>query len=181
MVYLSFLLAYFLLISIYKSLQINTFVGGWFNLEHIPFWLGGLVGTTLPDIDHLIYVYFIKPHELTSQRVDSLIRSGNFKQTIRLLDHTGDERKELVFHNASFQMIFWVLVLFVVTSGGSLFGLGLVLAFSLHLAIDYAMIIIKKRDPRLWFRKLNINLTYSQYRWYLVINISLLVFFGLFA
>lgn len=179
-IYVVFLVAYFLLISIYKSLQFPEFTQGWFRLEFLVFWVGGLIGVFLPDVDHLIYLYALRPHELTSKRVDSLLRSRNYGQTLKLLAQTSEERKELIFHNAPFQMIFWVFVFLVVTSGGSLFGLGLVLGFALHLTLDYAMIIVHKEDPGYWFRKINIKLTDSQYGWYLMGNILLLVVFGLF-
>lgn len=178
-IYIVFLVAYFLLISIYKSLQYPEFTQGWFRPEFLPFWVGGIVGIFLPDIDHLIYLYFLRPHELTSKRVDSLIRSRNYGQTARLLSQTADERKDLIFHNAPTQAIFWVFTLLVVTSGGSLVGLGLVLGFALHLTLDYAMIVIHKEDPSYWFRKINMKLTNSQYHWYLLGNILLLVIFGL--
>ncbi|MFC1649463.1 hypothetical protein ACFL2C_01960 [Patescibacteria group bacterium] len=178
--YFVFLVAYFLLISMVQSLRLEVFWDGWFNLDYLPFWIGGVLGIVLPDADHLIYVYALKPNEVTSKRVDSLVRSRSYRQSLKLLSHTHEERKELIFHNARFQLIFWLLVALVVTSGGSLLGLGLVLGFALHLTADYAMILMNKKDPHYWFRKLDLKLTYAQYRWYLLGNLLLFLFIAFY-
>ncbi|MFC1625742.1 hypothetical protein ACFL1Q_01780 [Patescibacteria group bacterium] len=130
LIHIAFLVSFFIFVTIFK---------GWFSLAYWPFWLGGLVGTFLPDVDHVLYVLMLKPYELTSQRISYLLERKELKKIVELLYETRSERRGLIFHTAGFQMLFLVLTFWMVTSSGSLFGRGLVLAFSLHLLIDQIM------------------------------------------
>lgn len=136
----------------------------WFSLSYWPFLVGGVLGTILPDVDHLIYVYFVSPQDLTSQRVSYLVDKRDLLRSVSLLYETRTERKNLIFHSTIFQIIFWVLCFLVLTSSGSIFGRGLVLAFSLHLIVDQAI------D----FRFLNQKPTP-----YFYFNVLILLFFGI--
>ena len=128
-VHLAFLISFFLLISVFR---------GWLSLSYWPFWLGGLVGTFLPDVDHFIYVYFLKPQEHTSQRTSYMMQKRDVRGAVSLLSDTHKDRETLVLHTVLFQLIFLILTFLVVTSSGSMFGRGLVLSFSLHFLVDQA-------------------------------------------
>mgnify|MGYP001604517276 CR=1 FL=1 len=136
----------------------------WFDLAYWPFLVGGILGTILPDIDHLIYVYFVSPQDLTSQRVSYLVYRREILRSISLLYETRSERKSLIFHSTIFQIIFWILCFLVITSSGSIFGRGLVLAFSLHIVVDQAI------D----FKFQNLKPTP-----YFYLNVLILLFFGI--
>jgi len=124
------------LTSFFAAFVLITLFKGWFSLEYLPFWVGGILGTFLPDVDHFIYVYFLRPHELTSQRVSRMLSKRDYWDMVRLLVETRKERSRLIFHSAFFQVIFVVLTFLIMTSSGSVFGTGLVLAFYLHLLTD---------------------------------------------
>ncbi len=113
------MIAFFALITVYKGL---------YDLYYLPFWIGGIIGTILPDVDHLIYIYVIKPTDLSSQRVASYINKRDVKSAVRVLYESRIERVSLIFHTAHFQLIFLVLAFLVVTSSGSPLGRGIVLA-----------------------------------------------------
>lgn len=140
-IHLSFLASFFIFISLFK---------GWMSILYWPFWIGGIVGNFLPDLDHLIYIYFLRPHELTSQRVSYMLSKREVLKSLSLLARTRSERTSLIFHTAGFQLIFLVLTFLVVTSSGSLFGRGLVLAFFLHLLVDQAIDLMEGAE-RNWF------------------------------
>lgn len=125
----------------------------WLKLDAWTFWIGGLFGTILPDADHLIYIYFLRPYELTSQRAVSLIKQKSFFKALELIYDTRYEKTKLIFHTAYFQIIFLVLTFLVVTSSGSYFGTGLVLAFGLHLLVDQAVDLAERGDLSPWFRE----------------------------
>jgi len=93
-----------------------------------------LIVLFLPLIDHVLYIFFYKPVELTSQRVKYFISQKQYKQSILLLFETRNERKDLVFHTLSFMLVFAALAFWFMSSSGSLFGRGLVLGFWLHLS-----------------------------------------------
>ncbi|MBU0569952.1 hypothetical protein KKB40_04190 [Patescibacteria group bacterium] len=165
----SFLISYFLFISLFRH---------WFPLDFLPFWFGGIIGTILPDVDHLLYVYFLKPKEAVSQNVSSLISEKKVKESWDVLADTRTQRSELIFHTAYFQVIFLALTLWVVTSSGSLFGRGLVLAFSLHILIDQLIDLMETKNLDNWFAKILVINDKEYRRWYLAINFVLLLALG---
>ncbi|MEK7550561.1 MAG: hypothetical protein AAB535_02145 [Patescibacteria group bacterium] len=141
-----------------------TLINKFFNLSYWLFWVGGLFGTILPDIDHLLYLY-LRPQELTAQRVT-------------LLYETRGERRDLIFHTAFFQIIFLVLTFWMITSSGSLFGKGLVLAFSLHLLIDQIVDLVEMQNFSNWLKNFPWNLDLNQAKIYWLGMVLLLCLFG---
>lgn len=126
-IHFAFWFSFFVFIAIIKkTLNINIW----------PFFVGGVIGTLLPDIDHLIYVYLVKPYELASQRFIQLIQSKELKRSVELLYETRGERTNLIFHSQFFQALFLVVTFWVMSSSGSVFGKGVALAFALHLVVD---------------------------------------------
>ena len=109
-----------------------TLINKLFSFSYWPLYLGGIVGLILPNLDHLLYCFVFKPFELTSIRIKALITEKRFKEAIILLYNTKDERKDLIFHSTNFQLIFFILAYWVVSSSGNLFGRGLVLGFLLN-------------------------------------------------
>jgi len=168
-IHISFLISFFLFVSIFK---------GWISISYWPFWVGGLVGNFLADFDHIIYVFFLKPHELTSQRVNYMVGKRRFFDTIDLLSKTRTERTSLIFHSILFQLIFIVLTFFVITSSGSLFGRGLVLSFSLHLLVDQAVDLIENKDLNIWFNNFPLRIPEDKHWAFWGINGLLLIIFG---
>jgi len=118
--------AFFVFLTVANSL---------YSLNYWPLYVGGLVGLFMPNIDHLLHVFVLKPQELTSLRVTGLFKNKQIREAIILLYDTREERKELMFHTVLYQLIFAVLTFWVVSSSGNLFGRGLVLAYYLSLVI----------------------------------------------
>ncbi|MDP3888580.1 MAG: hypothetical protein Q8Q24_00905 [bacterium] len=112
-------------------------------------WLGGFLGIFLLDIDHLFYTLLVHPQELTSVRVRRFIDLKNYKEALLLLFQTRQERQKLNFHNAFFQVFFYVFAFFVLTSSGSLLGAGLVLGILLHLLYEEITNYLGKREELL--------------------------------
>ncbi len=94
------------------------------------------MGTLLPDLDHILYVYLLRPQEYVSQRFNHMIGQRDLWGSLSLLAETRNERTKLIFHTALFQVIFLVFAFLVVTSSGSVLGRGIVLAVVLHLIVD---------------------------------------------
>lgn len=157
----SFLIAYSLLVSVYR---------GWFSLNYAVFWLGGVLGTLLPYTDHLIYIYFLKPQEEISQKAAQELGQKNVKGVFGRTKH--------LFHTAHFQIIFLALSLLVITSSGSIFGRGIVLAFVLHLLIDQYIDFTKNGSLKDWFRQIPIELDKTQTRFYLLANLGVFLIFA---
>lgn len=156
----------------------SSLIKGWVDFSYWPFWIGGLVGNLLPDFDHFIYVYFLKPHELTSQRVGYMMGKKDVSRTFRLLAETRSERTQLIFHSGLFQLIFIVLAFLVVTSSGSLFARGVVLAFFLHLLVDQAVDLVETGSLKNWVGKYGITIKKKQAKTYWLVMLGVLMLFS---
>lgn len=155
-----------------------TLVNRFFSLGYWPFWVGGLIGVFLPDLDHLIYVYFVMPHELTSQRVNDLVEKRQIWRSVQLLYETRSERRGLIFHTIFFQIIFLVLTFWMISSSGSLFGRGLALSFALHLSVDQIMDIRVLGSLDNWHKYLPVYIDPSKAKTYWTITFALLCILG---
>ena len=165
----AFFITYFLLLSLVRK---------WFSPEYLVLWLGGVIGTLLPDIDHLIYAYILKPKEADSMKASTLISQKEYTKSWDLLVETQGNKSDLLFHSAFFQLLFILIAFLIVTSSGSLLAKGLVLAFLLHLLIDQVTDLAEKKNIDRWFEGFPIVLSGIQKRWYLAGNIIILVVFG---
>jgi len=141
-------------IFLFSLLIFVSLVRNWVNLAYFSFWIGGLLGTVLPDLDHLIYVYLLKPKDSTSQEVSSLVSQRKYVRVFELLSNTKKERNNLIFHTLYFQIIFLVLTFFVISSSANLFAIGLVLGFSLHLLVDQLVDFFDFGNLDNWFLKI---------------------------
>lgn len=166
-----YMLSLFILIAVYK---------GWLELSYLPFLLGGIFGTFLPDVDYLIYVYFLKPNEMFSQQVVEFMANKNFLKGWSLLVENRSQRVGLIFHSALFQVIFLLFAFLIVTSSGSLLGRGIVLAFSLHLFIDQLVDYMENKNVDNWFVKFPFNLDREQKIWFMVGNLFFLFIIAFF-
>lgn len=142
------------------------------------FWLGGILGVFLFNLDHLFYFLVISPHELTSQRFQRLLEQKKFKEALVLMFDTTTERYRLPFHNALFQVILLVLCFFVLTSTNNLFGSGLVMGMMLHLLKDEVGELLSKQEERLkkWlFWQVNFEVSFDQQKLFVILMVLFFV------
>lgn len=132
-----FWLSYFIFLTLANSL---------YSFSYWPLYVGGLVGLFMSNLDHLLHVFVLNTQELTSIRVITLVKYKQYKDTIKLLYDTKEERTNLIFHTNNFQLIFTVLTFWVVSSSGNLFARGLVLSYLLSLVIFNLKKYIAKTD-----------------------------------
>ena len=167
-IHFAFLISFLIFVSLFKN---------YFSLSFWPLWVGGIVGTILPDVDHFIYILFLKPNELTSRRANSMLEKRSIMETLKFLAETRYERTKIIFHTASFQLIFILLTFWVLTSSGSIFGRGLVLAFLLHLVIDQSVDFNQMGNLSNWFKNFPVELG-GREKLYWWVNILLLLIFS---
>lgn len=168
-IHLSLLISFFILM---------TLVHQWFDLMYLPFWIGGALGFILPDLDYLIYHYFLRTS--TTPSVDSVVTDVTNKNVLSNWSMAAESRenKKLIFHTAHFQLIFLLFTFFVLTSSGSLLGRGIVLGFMLHLLVDQFMDYRYRGSIDHWFTKIPYELDARQKRWYMIVMAGLLLLFG---
>lgn len=170
-IHFSFWFPFFVLITVVKQ---------FFSVSYWPFWIGGLVGLFLPDLDHLIYIFFLQPQELTSLRVNFLLDRREVKRILELLYETRSERKGLIFHTIFFQLIFLILTFWIMSSSGSLFGKGLVLSFSTHLLVDQMVDLNDMRSFDNWIKNFPFKFDLRQSQVYFGVMVFVTIVFGLF-
>ena len=120
-----------------------------FKVDFGLFWIlvGGLVGTYLLDVDHLIYWFWSHPEKEDSIKAKETIREigvgwgireirGGVRKLYQVLKENHQSHSRLTFHTVTFQIILLILTVYVLSSSGSYFGAGLVLAMNLHLLKD---------------------------------------------
>jgi hypothetical protein len=127
--------AYFFLVSILR-----------FKLDWglLNLWLGALVGTFFLDIDHFVYWFITHPEEEDSQEAKEIVSGfggikgvvGKIKKLFFLVQKVHNSHNRLILHSVIGQVILFVLTVFVITSGGSIFGSAFVMAINLHLLKD---------------------------------------------
>lgn len=160
----------------------HPFLGWIYYLEFVGFWMGGILGTMLLDIDHLIYILAVRPNESTSLKIKDLIIQKDYRGALKLLGETYGERTHLTFHNALFQIAFFGLCFWVLTSTDSLFGKGLVMATALHLLKDELEFLLKGKEEqlRLWlFWPLGVVISLENQRYFIVIMLLAFIIFSL--
>jgi len=165
----AFLFAFFTLITLFK---------GRFEIAFIPFWLGGIFGTFLPDADKLLHVYFLKPKDVESQKTNNLLSEKKYKEGLDTIISAPLQRNDFIFHTITIQLVFLVFTFFILTSTSSLAAHGLVIAFLLHLIVDQLIDFIETKNYEKWFADFPFNLNSGQKTWYLVANVVILVIFG---
>ena len=106
------------------------------SLELILLWLGGVFGILFEWVDRLAYIYFTKPHEQLSFQAKSLISQKRYKDAIVLIDSRKHEQKNLSVGSILFLMVWVVAAFFVITSTGSAFASGMVMAIGLSVLVE---------------------------------------------
>ncbi len=168
-IHFAFWFSFFILISIFR---------GYLSLNYWPFWVGGIIGIILPDLDHFIYAFFLDPQELTSQRVGYLLRKKNVFRTISLLYETRHDRKNLVFHTFISQIIFLILTFLILSSSTSSLAMGIVLSFSIHLSVDQLADIIDIKNLDNWGNLISSEIKEKYPAWYIASSFVIIFLLG---
>lgn len=159
-------------------LFVPIFLLKFLDIAFLPYLIGGLIGAVLPDIDHVIYVFYLRPNELTSQRVAYEVKKGDLMTSWNVLSETRNERTNLIFHTVLFQILFILLSFLVVTSGSSLVGKGLVISFLLHLLVDQFLDLKQTGGISNWFKNIPVVLDNVQIDVYLLANLIVILVFA---
>ncbi len=169
LIHFIYFLSFFLFLTLLKR---------WFNPSYIFFWLGGIIGTTLPLADYLIYIYITHPQDSFSQKVSSYLSQKDFNQVFYLISEAKRSLPDLIIHRAFFQVVFVVFSFLIIASSG-LLAKGLVLGFLNHLLIDEVSDFIEKKYFENWFSGFPINLNEGQRKFYLFANLFVIFVYGL--
>jgi|GEM_PF-1316851 len=107
-----------------------------FPLGTLLFVLGGIFGYILLEIDQFLYVFYTRPEEINSVTAIQLFKNRRYKEMVFFVLSHRDERKQLILHSAIMAPVLFLLSVFIITSSGSIFGMGLVLGIFLRYILD---------------------------------------------
>lgn len=102
----------------------------------LGFWVGGAIGMALLDLDRLIHVYAMRPHEQLSQQVQEMVRKRKWRDAAETLAVRRSEQYNLAFHNGVFALVYLPVLFFAITSSSGLFGKGVAAGVMVHLLYD---------------------------------------------
>lgn len=143
------LFLYLLVVTVLRA-EIPGNFGMFFDL--LGFWLGGVIGTLLLDLDRLIHIYVERPEEQLSQQVKELVRKQQWKEAAGTLILRRREQYNLAFRNVIFAAVFIPVVFFAFTSAARLFGKGLAAGVMVHFLYDAWRDYLKDKERfRSWF------------------------------
>ncbi len=169
LIHFIFWVSIFILITLFKH---------YFNFGYWPFYVGGLLGVVLPDLDHFLYVYLIRPDDLSSQRINYMVNKKEILKGIEYLYDTRIERRNLIFHSIFFQGIFFIVLFWVLSSSGSLLGRGLALSFMIHLCVDQLIDIKDFGSLNNWYTNLPFRLDFNQAKMYWIASSAIILLMG---
>lgn len=98
---------------------------------------GWLIGYALAEADDWFYMAMCNPQELTCQRVRTELSRKNFRGARDLLKTTAAERTKLPVHNMLTVLAISAAGIWLVTSGGNLLAIGVVLGLGIRLFSDF--------------------------------------------
>ncbi len=134
--HLRVLFVYLFVITFFRilRLQVSVSLGSFLNL--FGFWVGGVIGMVLLDIDRLIHVYVEHPELELSKEVKQKVSEQNWQGAIDTLLAKRFEQNHLAFRSGVFAVIFVPVVFFAFTSASNLFGKGLAAGVMIHFLFD---------------------------------------------
>jgi hypothetical protein len=135
LIFLGYFLAVFLRSRFF--LFLNFDLGLWLTqLKEFLMWLaGGFLGWHFLFLDKIVYFYFLHPELPSAQQAEIVMKNHGLKAWLKLMIKEKVEEK-LTLRSLLFQLAFWVLAIFTVTSTASFLGKGLVMGLGLHLLIE---------------------------------------------
>jgi len=153
------------------------------GLELIGLWVGGVIGAVMIESDHLVYLLWQQPDEPNSQSFKKLLVQKQYRQALDLAMTTASQRIRLPFHNVLFQAVFVPFSFLVISSSGSAFGIGLVMAMSLSLLVNQVILLAGNRLQELgsiYFWPVQREVGADSKQWYVVIMVFLFLLFSYF-
>jgi len=174
-------ISYLLPVIIWTAFVSILHYNWYYNL--IWLWLGSIVGSLLLQTDHLVYLIWQRPNELTSVRFKSLWQQKRYKEAFLMVIQTVPERTRLSFHNVLFQVVFIPFSLLVLTSTGNQFGVGMVMSLFLCLLVEQITLVLNNRYQELttrFFWPVQKQFTIETQKWYVVIMVFVFVLLNYF-
>lgn len=143
---------YFFIVSVLRLVTGGVALGWLGMLGILELWLGAAIGVFLLDIDHLFYWWYLHPEKEDSMQAKGIWNQNNLKlkekakKLFELLQKYHVTHNRLMFHSVISQIVLLLLAFYLLTSGGSLFGSGIIMSINLHLLKDEWVDFLKNKE-----------------------------------
>lgn len=104
---------------------------------YLQFLLGFVFGFLIFILDRFLHVFFIQPESEFSQQVKARWNERNFKEVVQLFVVARQQQQELMTRSVLFFIVYIGLAIYILTSTGSVVGMGLILGIGLHFCLDF--------------------------------------------
>lgn len=101
------------------------------------FVLGVVIGSGIILIDRLLHAFYLFPDTEFNVLIREEWRKKNIFGVLKMLQLADPYQDQLMTRSVLFLVIYWVLALFVLTSTGSILGIGIILGMGLRYVIDF--------------------------------------------
>lgn len=106
-------------------------------LQFVFFVIGVVFGFQILFLDRFIHAFYLYPDTEFNQLVRAYWQKGNYLGAIKALAQAESLQEKLLTRSALFLIVYVLLTLFVLTSTGSVFGIGMMLGLGLHYTCDF--------------------------------------------
>jgi hypothetical protein len=124
-------------------------------LHYREMWLGWVIGMVLAlglsIFDRLLYVFWLKPYEQLSIQIQYWIKRRDVVAAWSLLAERGNEQTRLVLRSAGFAILWPVLMIYVLTTTGSIVAVGIMVGLGLDLVVSIIADWEKPQQIASWF------------------------------
>lgn len=105
--------------------------------EYFFFAVGVSVGWSLLWVDRLVHAFYLYPETEFNQLLRHSWQQRQYRALISALMQAGSLQEKLLMRSTLFFLVYLALTVFVLTSTGSVFGIGLMLGMGLHYTYDF--------------------------------------------
>jgi hypothetical protein len=106
-------------------------------LSLFQFCLGVGIGFSIFIIDRIVHAFFIQPELEFSKQIQAAWHAKNYRLLVNILATAGSKQTHLTTRSLFFLLIYIGMSLYVLTSTGSILGMGLILGIGLHFCLDF--------------------------------------------
>jgi hypothetical protein len=121
------------------------------DLISFTFFVAGvLLGYSIIVLDRLIHALYLFPETEFSKLVQEQWQKKSLSGLARVLNHAGDFQQQLMTRSGLFLVCYLVLAVFVLTSTGSILGIGVIMGMGLRYTLDFWLL---SRSPDQFIRQ----------------------------
>lgn len=116
--------------------------------------LGSMLGMLVPDLEYIIYAYFVEPEKDFSKTVTGFVKHKDISGLLKFINYNKGDIKEKSINSGLFQVAFAIFCVFAISVTTSLFLKALMLSIYVNLLyISIESYYSKNTDDWFWILK----------------------------